>query len=118
GTHPGLSTAPCRGGRGPDRGEAAADDEDVGSARGVHACPPIASGKPVRQLGYIGSQPSSRLAFAFEAPRTSVSHVVAAAPAASRASHLGTRRGGRAFSVRASTGSHSRIGAGSSSTTW
>src|SRR5262245_4898679 len=73
--------------------------------------------KPSRQLGYRGCQPSSRLAFVFEAPRTSVIMTVAASPAASRASHRRTRLGGLASNALANTGSHSRTGAGSSSTT-
>jgi hypothetical protein len=56
------------------------------------------------------------LAFSFEAPRASVIMSVAVSPAASRASQRGICLGGLASSALASTGSHSRAGAGSSST--
>src|SRR5262245_41414573 len=71
--------------------------------------------KPSRQVGYHGSQPSSRLAFAFEAPRMRVMSDTATAPAASRPTHTGTCRGGLAPSACASSGSHVETGAGSSS---
>lgn len=45
--------------------------------------------KPCRQLGYRSSQPSSRFAFAFEAPRDSVVINVAVSQAARRASQRG-----------------------------
>ena len=45
--------------------------------------------KPSRQLGQIGCQPSSRLAFAFDEPRPSVIIVTATSPANSRASQAG-----------------------------
>ena len=62
---------------------------------------PSASEKPVLQLGYRGSQPSSRLAFALEAPRSSVAIITANRPATIRASQVGTRRGGFAPSASA-----------------
>jgi hypothetical protein len=46
--------------------------------------------KPSRQLGYRSCQPSSRLAFAFEAPRPSVTIVASASPAMTRPTHSGT----------------------------
>ena len=54
---------------------------------------PSPCAKPCRQLGYRSCQPSSRLALAFEAPRTSVIMSVPASPAASQ---RGTRRLGLA----------------------
>ena len=77
---------------------------------------PSPCAKPCRQLGYRSCQPSSRFAFSFEAPLASVIMTVAASPAASRPSQRGMRLGGLASSALASTGSHSRTGAGSSST--
>jgi hypothetical protein len=53
----------------------------------------------------------------FEAPRLSVIIMTAGSPATSRASQRGTFRGGLAPIAAASAGSHSRTGAGSSSTT-
>ena len=64
-----------------------------------------------------GSQPSSRLAFAFDAPRMLVIIEYACGPPASRTSQPGTCRGGGAPSWAANAGTISRIGAGSSSTT-
>ncbi len=46
---------------------------------------PYTATKPSRQLGYRSVQPSSRLAFAFDAPRASVPIMTAASPATSRA---------------------------------
>ena len=46
--------------------------------------------KPSRQLGYSSCQPSSRFAFAFDAPRPSVIIVDSASPAMSRPSDNGT----------------------------
>src|SRR3954451_6020757 len=43
--------------------------------------------KPSRQLGQVGRQPSSRLALAFEAPRTSVINTTAPSPASIRPTH-------------------------------
>src|SRR5206468_8512444 len=74
------------------------------------------SAKPWRQLGWLGCQPSSRFAFAFEAPRTSVIMTVAASPASTRPSQRGTWRGGLAPRAVATSGSHTATGAGSSST--
>src|SRR5919201_3417947 len=54
------------------------------------ACSPRPVTKPSRQLGYSSCQPSSRFAFAFEAPRPSVTIVASASPAMSRPSHSGT----------------------------
>ena len=65
-----------------------------------------------------GVQPSTRLARSFVAPRVSVEIVTIASPATRRASQRGIRRGGGAPSAAAMAGSHSRIGAGSSSTIW
>lgn len=55
---------------------------------------PSPCAKPCRQLGYRSCQPSSRFAFSFEAPRTSVMMTVVASPAASLPSQRGTRLGG------------------------
>src|SRR6185436_5305919 len=63
---------------------------------GLVSAYPSASEKPVLQLAWFGSQPSSRLAFALEAPRSSVAMITANRPATSRASHVGTLRGGLA----------------------
>ena len=60
---------------------------------------------------------TSRRALALEAPRDVVASMTIASPAISRASQRGARRGGFAPSTFASTGSQSRTGAGSSSTT-
>ena len=68
-------------------------------------------------LGCRGAQPSSRLALALEAPRTSVIMIATASPPSSRPSQQGTRRGGLAPIARASAGSQSAARAGSSSTT-
>ena len=57
-----------------------------------------------------------RLGFGVRAGLISVIIRTRGAPANSRASHAGTRRGGLAPSICASAGSHSRTGAGSSST--
>jgi hypothetical protein len=71
----------------------------------------------LRNRGSISSvQPSARFAFAFEAPRASVPIMTAVSPPIRRASQTGTWRGGLAPSASATTGSHSRTGAGSSST--
>src|SRR5207248_10963211 len=81
---------------------------------GAHATPrPRVS----RQLGWAGRQPSSCLAFALEAPRTSVIMTAAASPATIRPSQRGTRIGGFAPTAVATVGSQSATGAGSSSTT-
>ena len=72
--------------------------------------------KPSRQLGYRGSHPSSRLAFAFDDPRILVISDTPCSPMSGRATHAGTCRGGLAPMMRASSGSHSETGAGSSST--
>src|SRR5215207_6581639 len=76
-----------------------------------------AAANPSRQLGWRSVHPSLRFAFSFEAPRIWVIRTTPGSPAARRASQRGTRRGGVAPIVSASTGSHSRTGAGSSSTT-
>ena len=88
-----------------------------------HARPQYAPGlssspetKPSRQLGHIGSQPSSRLALAFDAPRICVIIETPTSPIAKRAIQAGTCRGGRAPRHSARYGSHSETGAGSSST--
>jgi hypothetical protein len=78
---------------------------------------PSPSRKPSRQLGQRGCQPSSRRARAFEAPRICVKSETPAAPAASRPTQRGTRRGGGAPRMRASWGSQTVTGAGSSSAT-
>jgi hypothetical protein len=57
------------------------------------------------------------LAFAFDAPRSSVITTAPTSPANSRPTKRGTRIGFFAPSVCASAGSHSPTGAGSSSTT-
>src|SRR5262245_48062602 len=72
---------------------------------------------PCRQLGCAGRHPSSRLALALEAPRSSVIITTPASPANSRPMNRGTRIGFLAPSACASFGSHSATGAGSSSTT-
>src|SRR4051794_38982481 len=75
-----------------------------------------ASAKPSRQLECAGCQPSSRFAFSFDAPRTSVIMTAAASPASARPSQRGTCLGGLAPATAAAAGSHSATGAGSSST--
>src|SRR3712207_7968174 len=50
-----------------------------------------AAANPCRQLGCAGCHPSSRLAFALEAPRTSVIITTPASPANSRPTNRGTR---------------------------
>src|SRR6266508_3180158 len=72
-----------------------------------------AAANPCRQLGCLGCHPSSRLALALEAPRSSVISTAPTSPAASRGACIGCS----APSIRASAGSHSATGAGSSSTT-
>ena len=72
---------------------------------------------PCRQLGCAGRHASSRLALALEAPRSSVIITTPISPANSRPTKRGTCIGFLAPSVRASAGSHSATGAGSSSTT-
>ncbi len=74
-------------------------------------------GNPCRQLGYRSVQPSSRFAFAFEAPRICVIMMTASSPATSFASQGGTFRGGGAPSASAKARITSRAGAGSSSAT-
>jgi hypothetical protein len=64
----------------------------------------------VRQLGCRGSQPSSRFAFAFEAPRIPAMKAASGEAASANA-------GGIAPAAAAKASSHSVIGAGSSSTT-
>src|SRR5919198_2961652 len=76
-----------------------------------------AAAKPCRQLGCAGRHASSRLAFAFEAPRSSVIITTPNSPANSRPMKRGTRIGFLAPSSWASAGSHTATGAGSSSTT-
>src|SRR3954454_9702965 len=75
------------------------------------------SRKPSRQLAQRGFQPSSRLALAFEAPRSSVIEITPISPATISPSQRGTCRGGFAPRIFASPGSHTVTGAGSSSTT-
>src|SRR4051812_45876117 len=72
--------------------------------------------KPCRQDGCAGSHPSSRFAFAFDAPRSSVIITTPTSPANNRPTHFGTRIGFFAPTSAASAGSHSATGAGSSST--
>jgi hypothetical protein len=79
--------------------------------------PSHAAMNPFRQLGCAGRQASSRLAFAFEAPRSSVIIITPVSPANSRPMNRGTRIGCLAPSDCASAGSQSATGAGSSSTT-
>src|SRR5262245_61995861 len=76
-----------------------------------------AAANPCRQLACAGLHPSSRLAFAFEAPRSSVMSSTPHSPANSRPINRGTRLGSLAPTARASAGSHSATRAGSSSTT-
>src|SRR5262245_25231014 len=71
-----------------------------------------AAANPCRQLGCAGRHASSRLAFAFDAPRSSVIIMAPASPANSRPMSRGTRIGLLAPSVCASAGSHSATGAG------
>jgi hypothetical protein len=52
-----------------------------------------AAANPCRQLGCAGRHPISRLAFAFDAPRTSVIIITPASPANSRPTNRGTRIG-------------------------
>src|SRR3954453_2651215 len=78
--------------------------------------PSAPAAKPSRQLGWLGRQPNSAFAFAFDAPRDSVIMATAAGLATTLAIHAGTLRGGLAPSVSARYGSHSLTGAGSSST--
>src|ERR1035438_636773 len=73
--------------------------------------------KPSRQLGQIGAQPSTRFAFAFEAPRLSVINITPCSPTASLPMKVGTRHGAFAPIAAASAGNQSDTGAGSSSTT-
>src|SRR4029453_9414778 len=73
---------------------------------------------PCRQLRCAGRHASSRLAFAFEAPRSSVIIITPVSPANSRPTNRGTRIGFLAPSVCASAGNHSATGAGASSTTF
>src|SRR5688572_28175099 len=73
------------------------------------------SWNPVRQLGWDGSQPSSRFAFSLDAPRRSDAKTAACLPPTSFASQSGTRSGRLAPAAAARAGTHSRIGAGSSS---
>ena len=72
--------------------------------------------KPSRQLGWLGFHPNSAFALAFDAPRDSVIIATAAGLATSLPIHAGTLRGGLAPTVLARYGSHSFVGAGSSST--
>lgn len=72
---------------------------------------------PSGNLGWRGCQPSSRFALAFEVPRIWVIIDTPTSPAASRPSQTGTRSGGLAPVIRASSGSHSATGRGWSSTT-
>src|SRR5512133_160241 len=72
---------------------------------------------PCRQLGCAGRHPSSRLAFAFDAPRASVIITTPTSPANSRPTNRGTCIGFLAPSTCASAGSDSATGAESSSTT-
>src|SRR5581483_11465859 len=76
-----------------------------------------AAANPCRQLGCAGFQASSDLAFAFDAPRTSVIITTPASPANRRPINRGTRMGFLAPACCASAGSHSATEAGSSSTT-
>src|SRR5215211_1317707 len=76
-----------------------------------------AAANPCRQLACAGRHRSSRLALAFEAPRSPVIITTPASPANSRPMNRGTRIGFLAPSSCASAGSHSATGAGSSSTT-
>src|SRR5919109_3144095 len=75
-----------------------------------------AAANPCRQLGCAGRHPSSRLALALEAPRSSVIIATATSPPNSRPTNRGTRTGCLAPSSFASAGSHSATGPGSSST--
>ena len=52
------------------------------------------SRKPSRHVDQVGRQPSSRLAFSFDAPLAWVIHRTVTSPAASRPSQAGTRSGG------------------------
>jgi hypothetical protein len=76
-----------------------------------------AAAKPSRQLGWAGRQASSRLALAFDAPRTSVIITTPGSPVNIRPTNRGTCIGCLAPSSCASAGSHSATGAGSSTTT-
>ena len=73
------------------------------------------AGMPSRHVGHAGSQPSSRFARSFEAPR--ISHIITTrCSPISRPTQRGKCRGGGAPIASATAGSHSRTGAGSSST--
>ena len=65
------------------------------------------SRNPSRQLAYFGLQPSSRLAFAFDAPRRRTIAATVASPPTIRASQVGMFRGGFASIASARTGSQS-----------
>ena len=56
--------------------------------------PSAQTGKPSRQLGYFGVQPSSRLALSLLAPRPSIIHETIISPPSSRPSQAGARMGG------------------------
>src|SRR5262249_14566099 len=105
-----------------DRGHAAeppVGDRDRGRPQLVKQLLAIghAAANPRRQLGCAGRHASSRLAFAFDAPRSSVIITAPASPANSRPTNRGTRTGFLAPSVCASAGSHSATGGGPWSTT-
>ena len=80
-------------------------------------CQAKTAGKPSRQLRCAGVHASSRLARSFAAPCARVMTATPYSPAARRARNAGTRIGRGAPAARASAGSHSAAGAGSSSTT-
>jgi len=98
-----------------DEAIAKADGRSLSSSSSVIAHPsPCAN--PCRQLGYRGAHPSSRLALALDAPRDPLDIITIPPPATSLASQSGMRRGGLAPRAFASSGIHSFIAAGSSST--
>ena len=71
--------------------------------------------KPCRQVAKVGVQPRARLALAFEAPWICVIIETPTSPTSGRASQTGMWKGGFAPTARASSGSQTRTGAGSSS---
>ena len=74
--------------------EAPAESRAHGAPADRAGCyPAVAAAKPCRQLWCAGRQWSSRLALAFDAPRTSVIITTPASPANSRPTNRGTRIG-------------------------
>ena len=87
------------------------------SAYAATAAPPSSAAKPSRQDAYRGRQSSRACARTLSAPCNWVMKASPQPPTARRATAAGARRGGGPPSISAIAGSHSRIGAGVSSTT-